>query len=73
MRCSGRVRVSSAELRLRPGFKPHCSPCFSVEGCFTLKRREFALCAFRITSLSNAIYGNSSEYSDDVLWDFFSL
>jgi len=32
----------------------------------TLKK-EFALCPSRKTSLSNAIYSNSSEFSDDVI------
>ena len=39
---------------------------FSVEGWFALKK-EFALCPSRKTSLSNAIYGNSSEFGDDVI------
>jgi len=39
----------------------------SVEGWCALKRKEFALCPSRKTSLSNAIYGNSSEFSDDVI------
>jgi len=30
-------------------------------------KKEFAHCPSRKTSLSNAIYGNSSEFSDDVI------
>jgi len=30
-------------------------------------KKEFALCPSRRTSLSNAAYGNSSEFSDDVI------
>jgi len=39
---------------------------FPVEGWCALKK-EFALCPSRKTSLSNAIYGNSSVFSDDVI------
>jgi len=39
---------------------------FSVEGWCALKK-EFALCPSRKSSLRNAIYGNSSEFSNDVI------
>ena len=59
---TGRVRVSSAQLRLCPVFDPIKALGFSVEWWFTLEKRPF-----QKTSLSNAIYGNSSEFSDDVI------
>ena len=67
--CTGRVRSSHhAERNSGSVLSLNSTKAlgFSVEGWFAFKK-GIAVCPSRKTSLSNAIYGNSSEFSDDVI------